>query len=316
MVSAGRNARVRSPHAGQTASRPGSTTVLDRIAHVDIVDRGAYPSTPGLQRASPEVLSHPLNEIIPGIPDSPRDRGRATSSTRRHRLLDGGHCRQPTPPSCAGDVSAEPTACSSSAPTMRLMSAIKASTGRALVRSSSASSNRMPNRFGTNVVRDFHRDASAPRSQRAGGVALTISPRWRPCLSPGMHHHEPMRTSARWTTRLGLRLDRCHHGKNLTAQCEHTLVVTPTTAQYLRRCDISVSLLVAGNPTSDAGKSDGRRRVLCLCWRSKGLGVAPSQGRRTCPTVAVTTAGGRSVGPRPVRPAPRSGAPSGSIRSC
>jgi methionyl aminopeptidase len=220
--------------AGQ-AIRPGITTdEIDRIAHDYIVSQGAYPSTLGY-RGFPKSCCTSLNEVIcHGIPDDTVIQDGDIINIDITAYLDGYH----------GDSNKTFTVGSVSQEILQLVERTEQALDRAIaavmpgraINVIGRTIESFARRFGYGVVRDFtghgigeafhsglvipHFDAAPNYSNiMEVGMVFTIEP----MLTLGTHEWDLWPDGWTVTTK----------DKSITAQFEHTLVVTETGADIL-----------------------------------------------------------------------------------
>ncbi|WNB84499.1 type I methionyl aminopeptidase [Cellulomonas sp. ATA003] len=217
------------------AVRPGVTTdELDRVGHEFLLDHGAYPSTLGY-RGFPKSLCTSVNEVIcHGIPDSTVLRDGDIVNVDITAYIGGVH----------GDNNAtfgvgeldEETSLLVSRTQEALARAIKAVVPGREVNVIGRVIEKYAQRFGLGVVRDytghgvgemFHSGLVIPHYDSAPMYDTVIEPGMvftiEPMLTLGTH--EWTQWDDGWTV---LTADR-----SLTAQFEHTLLVTDTGAEIL-----------------------------------------------------------------------------------
>lgn len=219
---------------GGKAVKPGATTDdIDAVIHDFLIDNGAYPSTLGY-RGFPKSCCVSLNEVIcHGIPDSTPIEDGDIVNIDVTAFIGGVH-GDTNATFLAGEVSDEARLLveRTREATMRAINAVRP--GRALnvigrVIESYAK------RFGYGVVRDFTGHGIG-RSFHSGLVVLHYDhPGADTLIQPGMTFTiEPMITlgaiahdiwSDDWTVTT--------KDKRWTAQFEHTILVTDTTAEIL-----------------------------------------------------------------------------------
>ena len=220
--------------AGGEAVRPGVTTdEVDRAVHEFLVDHGAYPSTLGY-RGFPKSCCTSLNEVIcHGIPDSTVIEDGDIVNIDVTAYIGGVH-GDTNATFLAGDVSEENRLLveRTHEATMRAVRAVKPGrelnvVGRVI--------EAYANRFGYGVVRDFTGHGIG-RDFHSGLVVVHYDdPSRREVLEPGMTFTiEPM------ITRGGIDYDVWSDGwtvttkdKSMTAQFEHTILVTDTGSEIL-----------------------------------------------------------------------------------
>ncbi len=235
MRAVGRLAGDALAHVG-AAVRPGITTdALDAIAHTYLVEHGAYPSCLGY-RGFPKAICTSVNEVIcHGIPDSRELRDGDIVNIDLTAYLDGVH----------GDTNATYLVGQVSQPARDLVERTLEATERGI--RAVAPGRRLnvigrviesyANRFGYGVVRDFTGHGIGTTFHSGLVVAHYDDPRFDTELLPGMTFTiEPMLTLGTydwdqwddgWTV---LTADR-----KLTAQFEHTVLVTDTGVEVLTR---------------------------------------------------------------------------------
>jgi methionyl aminopeptidase len=230
---AGRIAARALVEAGKAVAPGVTTDELDRIAHEYMVDHGAYPSTLGY-KGFPKSCCTSLNEVIcHGIPDSTVIADGDIVNIDVTAYIDGVH-GDTNATFLAGDVAQEHRLLveRTREATMRAINAVKP--GRALsvvgrVIESYA------NRFGYNVVRDFTGHGIGTTFHNGLVVLHYDQPSVSTIMQPGMTFTiEPMITLGTvdydvwddgWTVTT--------KDRKLTAQFEHTLLVTDTGVEIL-----------------------------------------------------------------------------------
>jgi len=217
------------------ALRPGITTdEIDRIAHDYIISQGAYPSTLGY-RGFPKSCCTSLNEVIcHGIPDDTVIQDGDIVNIDITAYLDGFH----------GDSNRTFTVGNVSQEVLQLVERTEQSLDRAIaavmpgraINVIGRTIESFAKRFGYGVVRDFtghgigeafhsglvipHFDAAPNYSNiMEVGMVFTIEP----MLTLGTHEWDLWPDGWTVTTK----------DKSITAQFEHTLVVTETGADIL-----------------------------------------------------------------------------------
>ena len=217
------------------AIRPGITTdEIDRIAHDYIISQGAYPSTLGY-RGFPKSCCTSLNEVIcHGIPDDTVIQDGDIVNIDITAYLDGFH----------GDSNRTFTVGNVSQEVLQLVERTEQSLDRAIaavmpgraINVIGRTIEYFAKRFGYGVVRDFtghgigeafhsglvipHFDAAPNYSNiMEVGMVFTIEP----MLTLGTHEWDLWPDGWTVTTK----------DKSITAQFEHTLVVTETGADIL-----------------------------------------------------------------------------------
>ena len=222
-------------HTG-AAVRPGVTTdALDAIAHTYLVEHGAYPSCLGY-RGFPKAICTSVNEVIcHGIPDSRELRDGDIVNIDLTAYLGGVH----------GDTNATYLVGDVSPDARDLVERTREATERGI--RAVAPGRRLnvvgrviesyANRFGYGVVRDFTGHGIGTAFHSGLVVAHHDDPRFDTEMLPGMTFTiEPMLTLGSydwdqwddgWTV---LTADR-----KLTAQFEHTVLLTDTGVEVLTR---------------------------------------------------------------------------------
>jgi methionyl aminopeptidase len=220
--------------AGGAAVRPGaSTDSIDAVVHEFLCDHGAYPSTLGY-RNFPKSCCTSLNEVIcHGIPDSTIIEDGDICNIDVTAFIGGVHgdCNATF---LAGDVSEEARLLveRTHEATMRAIKAVRPGRqlnviGRVI--------EAYAKRFGYGVVRDFTGHGVGPYFHGAPTVLHYDEPKVNTLIQTGMTFTiEPMITLGTvdydvwaddWTVTT--------KDKKLTAQFEHTLVVTDEGAEIL-----------------------------------------------------------------------------------
>ncbi|MGF1662476.1 MAG: type I methionyl aminopeptidase [Kineosporiaceae bacterium] len=250
MVRAVRHASVLAARALQAVGRavaPGVTTDdLDRVGHEFLVDHGAYPSTlgyPGSVMAFPKSLCTSVNEVVcHGIPDSTvlADGDVVNVDITAYLVTDGVAAHGDTNATfLVGDVDEE----------VRLlvertheamMRGIKAVAPGRRVNVIGRAIEKYAARFGYGDVHDFcghgvgpafhtglvipHYDSPDHDTVIETGMIFTVEP----MLTLGDYHHDMWDDG--WTA---VTKDR-----SWTAQWEHTILVTDTSAEILTLADL------------------------------------------------------------------------------
>ena len=221
--------------AAAAAIRPGVTTdELDRIAHDYVVAHGAYPSTLGY-RGYPKSSCTSVNEVIcHGIPDDTVLEDGDLVNIDVTAFLDGYH-GDLNHTFVVGDASRGGRRSWSSAPAEALARGIRAVAPGRQVNVIGRAIEAYAKRFGYGVVRDY----TGHGVGRAFHTGLVIphydAPEFDTVMEPGMVFTiEPMLTLGTiewdvwdddWTV--------VTRDRELTAQFEHTLVVTERGAEIL-----------------------------------------------------------------------------------
>ena len=219
---------------GGEAVKPGATTDdIDAVVHEFLCDHGAYPSTLGY-RGFPKSCCTSLNEVIcHGIPDSTVIEDGDICNIDVTAYINGVH-GDTNATFLAGEVSEDARLLveRTHEATMRAIKAVKP--GRAL-NVIGRVIEAYAKRFGYGVVRDFTGHGVGPYFHGAPTVLHYDEPSITTMIEPGMTFTiEPMITlgtvdydvwSDDWTVTT--------KDKKLTAQFEHTLVVTEVGAEIL-----------------------------------------------------------------------------------